>query len=267
MLLKILVFAVIAAGPVKAAEPAPAPKNLISWVKIPGGKFTMGSGKDDEAPAHAVTIKSFSMAKTLVTNKQYKACVDAGACAQAHVRDGTCFVHDVKRWVETREPDSFLGDDQPVVCVDWEQAEAFSKWVGGRLPSEAQWEYAARSAGKNWAYPWGDAQASCETAVISEGGPGCGNSSTWPVCSKPKGNTAQGLCDMAGNAWEWTGDGYHASYEGAPADGSAWDNPDVNRRVDRGGSWFFGSDFARSAFRDRTEPGLRTCTLSFRPVR
>lgn len=250
-----------------AGEQAAAPKDLIQWIKIPGGKFTMGSGKDDETPAHVVTIKSFQMAKTLVTNKQYKACVDAGACNAPHYADGTCYVHDVKRWVQSGVADSFKGDDQPVVCVDWSQAKAFSEWVGGRLPSEAQWEYAARGAGKARKYPWGDEGASCDTAVISEGGPGCGKGSTWPVCSKIKGNTDQGLCDMAGNAWEWTQDTYHDSYAGAPADGGAWESESASRRVDRGGSWFFGADFASTAFRDRTDPDLRTCTVSFRPVR
>ena len=154
---------------------ANAGKAGIQWVRIPGGSFSMGSGNGDEGPVHSVTIKSFNMAKTLVTNKQYQACVQAGACTSPE-----------------DEGASFKGDDQPVVGVDWNQAKTFSEWVGGRLPTEAEWEYAARSAGKDWKYPWGDATATCETAVIS----GCTSNATAPVCSKPAGNTKQGLCDI-----------------------------------------------------------------------
>ena len=218
----------------------------IQWIAIPGGSFTMGSGDsgtDNEKPAHAVTIKPFQMAKTLVTNKQYKACVEAGACAA---------------------PSSGFpseGDDRPVVGVDWNQARAFSTWAGGRLPSEAEWEYAARGAGKDRKYPWGDEEATCERAVIA----GCASASA-PVCSKPAGNTPQGLCDMAGNAWEWVEDWYHGSYEGAPADGGAWEDAGSDR-VNRGGSWFHGAGFARSALRRYIVPSYRDDRLGFRPVR
>ena len=231
-----------------AARPgrAAAGKAGIQWVRIPGGSFTMGSGKGDEGPAHTVTIKAFHMAKTLVTNKQYQACVRAGACTAPE-----------------DEGEGFKGDDQPVVGVDWSQAKAFSKWAGGRLPSEAEWEYAARGAGKDWKYPWGDEDASCERAVIA----GCGSSATAPVCSKPAGNTRQGLCDMAGNAWEWVQDWYHGSYLGAPTDGGAWKNPAGSGRVNRGGSWYRDGVYVRSAYRGYSVPGLRSPRLGFRPAR
>jgi formylglycine-generating enzyme required for sulfatase activity/serine/threonine protein kinase len=234
-------------APAEEARPrASAGKAGIAWVSIPGGTFTMGSGNGDEGPRHQVTVGTFQMAKTLVTNKQYKACVEAGACTL---------------------PSSYVGgDDQPVVNVDWSQAKTFSKWVGGRLPSEAEWEYAARSAGKDWEYPWGNEAATCERAVISEGGNGCGRNSTWPVCSKPKGNTKQGLCDMAGNVWEWVQDWYHGSYNGAPTDGSAWEDTGSGR-VYRGGSWNFDAGFARSAYRNNFDPADRYGFLGFRPAR
>ena len=222
----------------------------IKWVTIPGGSFSMGSGNGDEGPVHSVTIKSFQMAKTLVTVAQYRACVDAGACTAP---DGGAYCN---FGVSGRA-------DHPVNCVDWNQAKTFSKWVGGRLPSEAEWEYAARSAGKDWKYPWGDEAATCETAVIS----GCTSNGTAPVCSKPAGNTKQGLCDMAGNAWEWVQDWYHNSYEGAPTDGSAWESPTGSRRVIRGGSWGGGAGDARSAGRNSGAPGLRNDFLGFRPAR
>ena len=229
-----------------AARPGrTAGKAGIQWVRIAGGSFSMGSGNWEEGPTHSVTIKSFQLARTLVTNKQYQACVHAGACTPPD-----------------NYGDNFKGDNQPVVGVDWNQAKAFSEWAGGRLPSESEWEYAARSAGKDWKYPWGDEAATCERAVIS----GCGKA-TAPVCSKPAGNTQQGLCDMVGNAWEWVQDWYHRSYDGAPADGSAWENPAGTFRVFRGGAWSFDAEYERSADRGGSPPGNRGYFLGFRPAR
>ena len=237
---------------VPGAKPAAARhgKARIEWVTIPGGSFTMGSGNGDEGPQHQVTVQTFQMAKTLVTMEQYKACVDAGACT-APDTGGYC------NWgVSGRE-------QHPINCVDWSQAKAFSEWVGGRLPSEAEWEYAARSAGKDWKYPWGDEAATCETAAIIF----CSSGGTAPVCSKPAGNTKQGLCDMAGNAWEWVQDWYHNSYNGAPTDGSAWENPAGSYRVGRGGSWNLGAVLARAAARYSIVPGIRYGDIGFRPAR
>ena len=228
-----------------AVKPAAPPQGGagIEWVTIPGGSFMMGAddGRPDARPKHQVTVKTFQMAKTLVTNKQYQACVKAGACTSPHDIDGTCqiFFH-AQEIKPSILPKTFQDDDQPVVCVDWHQAKGFAKWVGGRLPSEAEYEYAARSGGKDIKYPWGDETPTCERVVIvNEKGRGCGRETTWPVCSKPKGNTSQGLCDMAGNVYEWLQDWYHDSYTGAPSDGSAWVTPPAGKatRVGRGGSW------------------------------
>ncbi|MBP8971341.1 formylglycine-generating enzyme family protein, partial [Myxococcota bacterium] len=134
--------------------------------------------------------------------------------------------------------------------------------------SEAEWEYAARSGGRDWKYPWGNENATCERAVMDDGsGNGCGRRSTWPVCSKPKGNTTQGLCDMAGNVWEWVQDWCHYSYNGAPTDGSAWEKPTGSRRVVRGGSWNGDAGFVRAAFRNGVDPRFRFSNLGFRLAR
>jgi formylglycine-generating enzyme required for sulfatase activity len=231
-------------------EAARSGKAGIQWVRIPGGNFMMSSesGLSYEEPVHRVTVKSFRMAKTEVTNKQYRACVEAGACTPPGPDCGYY---------------SFA-DDQPVVCVDWKQAGAFAAWVGGRLPTEAEWEYAARSAGKNWKYPWGNEDAACGKAVMNKG---CGRNATWPVCSKTAGNTRQGLCDMAGNVWEWTQDGYHDSYDGAPANGGAWESPAGSYRVLRGGSWRNDAADLRASSRGRGDPGGSDVALGFRPAR
>ncbi|PIR16530.1 MAG: hypothetical protein COV48_09700 [Elusimicrobia bacterium CG11_big_fil_rev_8_21_14_0_20_64_6] len=209
-----------------ALAAAPADKTQIDWVRVPGGAFEMG-GEDypREKPVHTVRVREFEMGRTEVTNRQYQACVEAGACT---LPDLNCLAP------------SLRGHEQPAVCVSWFQARAFAKWAGGRLPSESEWEYAARSAGRAQRYPWGDSPPTCHRAVFAENPykPGCGRGSTWPVCSKPRGNTKQGLCDMAGNVWEWTEDWYHDSYEGAPSDGSAWLGKSTSSfRSDRGGQW------------------------------
>lgn len=218
-----------------------AGKAGIQWVRIPGGIFMMGADLGpDIGPAHRVTLKAFEMSKTEVTNKQYKTCVEAGVCTAADSYEG--------------------GDDHPVGNVDWEQARQFAQWAGGRLPTEAEWEYAARSAGKNWHYPWGNDKPTCERAVLVT----CRKSSA-PVCSKTAGNTEQGLCDMLGNVTEWVQDGYHQPYDGAPTDGSAWETPGDKRRVYRGSSWFITT--TPVTFRFATEPGSRHRSAGFRIAR
>jgi formylglycine-generating enzyme required for sulfatase activity len=100
-----------------------------------------------------------------------------------------------------------------------------------------------------------------------DGGDGCGRDSTWPVCSKPSGNTTHGLCDMAGNVWEWVQDWYHDSYDGAPTDGSAWETPTGSYRVFRGGSWLGDARSVRAAIRNLNLPGYRPGRVGFRLAR
>ncbi len=278
-----------------------AAKAGIEWVALASGTFMMGvedsTGEfKDAQPAHQVTLRPFKMAKTEVTNKQYKACVEARACTPPHYADKSCWLWNGKQWIRGVVGAEFQADSQPVVCVDWRQAAQFSAWVGGRLPSEAEWEYAARSQGQHYNYPWGNERATCERTIINDPpfGLGCGRHTTWPVCSKPKGNSKQGLCDLAGNVWEWTADDYHSNYKGAPTDGGVWSehaaeeigpaashnhlpryrlppsmrSPKIERdlRVKRGGSCFDTGIYARSAYRDNAPASERRHRLGFRPV-
>ncbi len=238
------------------------------WVAIPGGRFGMGapSGYGFHFPPHEVAVPAFEMWRTEVTVEQYRRCVDAGACEfpLRYVAPGAWGRH--------------ARDQHPITLVTWEEAVTFCAWVGGRLPSESEWEYAARGGGRDIVYPWGNAPATCEHAVMDDDGPGCGMGDSWDVCSKPDGNTAQGLCDMSGNVWEWARDSFSywylsspdeleegqeecyswaqpftgccappcseepMEYEGPPVDGSAWECPTLMDRVIRGGSYRSSAD-------------------------
>jgi formylglycine-generating enzyme required for sulfatase activity len=222
-----------------------------------------------EEPVHSVTVPSFEMTQTEVTVSQYGACVDASVCTVP----GSGGTYD--NWgVAGRE-------NHPVNRVDWNQAVSFCVWVGGRLPSESEWEYAASNGASEDIYPWGDETATCDYAVMNEaggtGGYGCGTGFTMEVCSKPAGNTSHGLCDMSGNVWEWVQDWYHDSYDCdanpgasncgvggvAPADGSAWDGSGF-ARVARGGGFDYYAIYLRASDRAYASPSGQSDHLGFR---
>jgi iron(II)-dependent oxidoreductase len=201
-------------------------------------------------------VAAFEMLETEVTVAQYAACVTAGDCTVLDCAESHC------NWIESGY------EDHPMNCVNWQQAVDFCEWAGGRLPSEAEWEYAARSGGQNIDYPWGDETATCDYAVMNDGlGGSCGTDRTWAVCSKTAGNTDQGLCDMAGNVWEWVQDWYHSDYAGAPTDGSAWEVPSGIARVDRGGSFVWWASYQRAANRSYYGPENLYVDVGFRCAR
>ena len=229
------------------------------WVDLPAGVFEMGSGEEvgnfNERPLRSVVVPAFRLMQALVTVAQYRACVDAGACPVPGETDDC-------NWLEADR------DDHPINCASWEDAQAYAAWVdaGTRLPTEAEWEYAARGGGLDQAYPWGDAPPTCERAVMVEGSAGCGEEGTAPVCSRsPLGDSAQGVCDLAGNVFEWLADGY-GSYAEAPADGSAH-APESNNFVARGGSWNFPNGNLRSRYRYSGASNFRGSHLGFRLAR
>ncbi len=134
------------------------------------------SGDPDEKPVHLVKVKTFGLAQTEVTVAQYKRCVAAGKCTRPYTGMYCNWGHAGR-------------GSHPVNCVEWKQAAAYSRWAGGRLPSEVEWEYAARGGGLARKYSWGNEKPTCDRAILKDGGWGCGKGRTWPVCSKPKGNT------------------------------------------------------------------------------
>lgn len=219
-------------------------------VVIAAGTFLMGSKADpvadstpaDEQPQHTVSIKSFSLGRFEVTQAQWQAVM------------GTL-------------PSRFEGRTLPVEQVSWDDAQAFvsklSEKTGKkyRLPSEAEWEYAAR-AGSQTNYSFGDKENELRRYAWFIGNAG---HKTHPVGEKVA--NAFGLHDMHGNVWEWTEDCWNSNYAGAPGDGSAWTAGNCSLRVVRGGSWGSSSRFLRSAFRYGGTTARRYSNDGFRVAR
>jgi formylglycine-generating enzyme required for sulfatase activity len=232
---------------------------------ISHGEFMMGSASNDsdsmsltEQPNHHVKIQhDFYIGKTEVTVAQYRACVNAGQCVVPNISSA-----DYCNWSN----DIQAKETHPMNCVDWHQARAFAKWLGGDLPSESQWEYVARSEGKNVKYTWGDEMPSCDLANYKS----CGNIGTFSVCSITDGNTIQGVCDMGGNVWEWVRDQWHDSYNNAPNVETPWcdhascDIDGESQRVFRGGSCFDEPKALRSVFRAFGPSNSNVVNLGFR---
>jgi eukaryotic-like serine/threonine-protein kinase len=247
-----------AATPVPAAPAAVdvsvREKDGMQMVYVPAGEFTMGSseGDSDEAPVHKVTLDAYYIDKYEVTNAQYQQCVQAGACDQSYCADDS----------------TYNGAQQPVVGVTWYDANDYCQWAGARLPTEAEWEKAARGMG-GWTYPWGNETATCDYAVMDDGsGNGCGRgNAAWDVGSKPAGASPYGALDMAGNVWEWVADWYDSNYY----DSSPRENPtgpsDGSYRVLRGGSWLSSDYYVRAANRSNAYPVNRGSYVGFRCAR
>ena len=217
-------------GDVGKAKEKTSSTDKMTMMLIPGGSFQMGGlnekAQPDEEPDHKVTLKSFWLDKTEITNAQYAQCVAAGAC-------------EVPNELKSATRKDYYTNpeyaDYPVVYVTWNDAKAYCEWAGRRLPTEAEWEYAAR--GNDFRnFPWGDADPSEETANF-----GFKNKDTSKVGSYPAGASPFGILDMAGNVWEWVADYYSASYYAkSPAENPTGpDKPGANglQMVVRGGSW------------------------------
>ena len=190
---------------------------LSAEIYVPAGSFMMGSVDIAQAmPVHEVTFDQGYFIRTYeVTVREYEVCRAEGECGQPSSADW-----DGYGWGTNQV--EYGRADHPQNGLTWGQAIAFCTWVGGRLPTEAEWEYAA-SGPVHRRYPWGNQPSpDCEHAVIETETPGCGTGGTWPVGEKPAGASAVGAMDMVGNVQEWCQDCFHRTYEGAPGDGSAW---------------------------------------------
>jgi formylglycine-generating enzyme required for sulfatase activity len=221
-------------------------------VSVPGGTYTMGGGVYGyEKPAHRVSIQSFSIGKFEVTFAQYDACVSAGRCSH--------------------KPSDFNWGrgNRPVINVSWHDAKAYVRWLsqktgkGYRLPSDAEWEYAAR-AGTQTKYSWGDDPDSNKANCKGCGGRWNGKS-TAPVGSFPANRF--GLHDMHGNVWEWVQDCWNFNYSNGPSDQRARTSGDCSKRVVRGGGRGDSPGDVVSTMRHQSKSGTRDLAYGFRVAR
>jgi formylglycine-generating enzyme required for sulfatase activity len=225
-----------------AAEPKP---HLPDMVSLPGGTFAMGGVDASEQPVHRVTIRPFALGRFPVTVGEWKECVAVKACAD----------------LAASSP-----DDNPITNVSYSDAQDYLAWLSQiagklfRLPSEAEWEYAARG-GKQTAFWWGDqmrvGMANCK---------GC-NGPDDAAHSMTVGSFQSnpfGLFDMGGGVDQWVADNWHKNYQGAPADGSAWVDHEGFARVIRSGSWKNDPSYIRAASRDHYDARIRYPTHGFR---
>jgi formylglycine-generating enzyme required for sulfatase activity len=208
-------------------------------VLVPEGEFTMGSddGDDDEQPAHQVFLDAYFIDKYEVTNALYKDCVEDGVCDQP---------------TDTDDYNNSQYAQHPVVYVNWNMAKEYCEWRGARLPTEAEWQKAARGTDER-TFPWGDEEIDDTFANYS-------GSDTKTVGSYPKGVSPYGAYDMAGNVWEWVADWYD-SYPGNTDSDSHYG---TSFRVLSGGSWLDSSDGVRSANRFQLDPSFNKDYYGFR---
>jgi formylglycine-generating enzyme required for sulfatase activity len=216
-----------------------APQPLSPTVVLPGGSFQMGAneGDADAKPAHAASVATFKIDVNEVTTADYKKCVDAGKCTVPRTGD-TC------NWgVGGKE-------GHPVNCVDWYQAEGYCGFVGMRLPTEQEWEFAARHPDGR-AYPWGAAAPTNQACWKKTDG-------TCSVGSIAAGKTSTGINDMAGNVAEWTSGPFCPYGSGGCT---------TTQRAVRGGGWSLANpDGLAAASRDGYLKGVRSATIGFRCV-
>jgi formylglycine-generating enzyme required for sulfatase activity len=239
--------AVTAPKPLEVFRDCPECPEMVA---LTGGTFVMGSELGPETkPVHFVSVQPFAIGKYEVTWNDWEHCMAAQVC---------------------REPDDHYWGrgKRPIVNISWGEANAYAEWISKlsgmryRLPTEAEWEYAARG-GTFTEYPWGN-DIGADNANCRE----C--TRLWEHQSLEVGlfpANPFGLYDMHGNVWEWIADCWTRGYAGAPTDGRAWTAGDCGRRVLRSGSWYYFPQLSRSASRDSFPAELFSYNIGLRLVR
>jgi len=236
--------------PTLTATATPLPELItdeygVPMALVPAGNFVMGSDKDqaEAKPAHTVYLDSYYMDVNEVTDALYLECAEAGIC----ITGGGS---------RLRNP---VFADYPVMDVTWYDAAKYCEWRGARLPTEAEWEKAARGTDER-KYPWGNDPVTCERSRYGD----CG----WfavAVGLHPEGASPYGIQDMAGNAWEWTADWYKADYyKVSPTENPTGPEESTGWKSTRGGAWFYMADLMSSIWRNHAPPTAAYSYLGFR---
>jgi formylglycine-generating enzyme required for sulfatase activity len=267
--------------PTPPVPPPPVPE--VEMVDVPGGFSWRGCNKGvdpgcskDEQPGRLLELSAFSMDKTEVSVAQYKSCVEAGRCslpdpaaAQSASSYGWGYAYGFggggSVGFNFQQPGR---ENYPMNGVTWRQAREYCAWAGKRLPTEAEWERAARGP-KGGLYPWGMEAPTCERAVMSDeaSGSGCGQGGTAEVCSRPEGLSGFGLCDMAGNVWEWVEDLYAEDYFARSPDRDPQGPKSGGQRVLKGGAYKYGPKEMRISHRSQYGEESAADDVGFRCAR
>lgn len=225
----------------------------MTWVDgstlvfVPEGKFIMGHGGEDN-PEHEVYLSSFWIYRAEVTNQQYALCVAAGRCSPPNTENARKRLNDR------------LYREHPVVGIDWTQAEAYCRWVDGRLPTEAQWEKTARGPEGNL-YPWGEGAPDCQQGNFND----CVGETT-QIDAYPQGKSYYEALDLSGNVFEWVADWYKAQYYNESPERDPL-GPEIGEvRSVRGGSYLSPLEDVRPSKRFFLEPQQSRADLGFRCV-
>ena len=244
-------------------------------VTIPAGSFKMGCDKEiegncpeDTVPVHEVALSSYVMDKFEVPVELFEKCIAENVCTNENADEPHY----------STSSDSYkcnIGNSErknhPANCVTWYGAKAYCEWLGKRLPTEAEWENAAKS-GKVQIYPWGNTPvASCDNTVMKGSANGCGSNTTSPIGSKIAGVSEQGIFDLSGNVAEYTEDWYEKKFysteDASKADTQGPDEPEKDKfKVIRGGSYIYEESHARSSFRGSVQLDATDSDFGFRCV-
>lgn len=268
--------------PTPSSEPSPEPpvvetrvweKDGAEMVRIPAGPFSMGSDDlgDDERPVHRITLNGYWIDRYEITNAQFARFVEATGYQTDAEKAGWGWVYLGEEWGEVsgadwrhpRGPDSGIDNKQqhPVVLVSWHDADAYCRWAGKTLPTEAQWEKAARGPGDTLPkYPWGNTFDPLNANVKETG-----LNDTTPVGTfSPQGDSVYGAADMTGNVWEWVADWYDRDAYANAASTNPTGPTTGTYKILRGGSWLFDAVYARAAFRYNVRPDYTYDFTGFR---
>ena len=257
----------------------------IDMIHVPAGDFAMGTDQGDrqEGPSHVVHLDAYWIDRFETTNRAFQRFVqDTGLETLAEregrsviYRDGGYHTIEGASWWRPSGPGSDLSGrlDHPVVQIAWDEADAYCRWAGKRLPTEAEWERAARGTDRR-TYPWGAAGSHTPLARANAGARNCchesahdGYLNTAPVGSFPQGASPVGAHDMAGNVWEWTGDHFDPNFYSVSSRRNPTGAASGDERVLRGGSWISYSFMLRTTYRGHHTPDTRHNYSGFRCAR